>query len=149
MSLQVSWQGVISQVIHCRSQQVRAGAEGYHKSVHIVPVTAGLMESHGPSRESWDVTLLPMVPLGPSMGRVGPVRGFQGSPCWSQYRPDAKCPVAPPLTGRQARSVHSAFLAISPNLFMERNAFSAGSQRGHGLHCSSGMPSQRNKQRCE
>lgn len=61
----------------------------------------------------------------------------RGSLCWSQYRPDAECPGAPPLTGRQARSVHSAFLAISPNLFMERNVFSAGSQREHGLQSSS------------
>lgn len=78
LSLQVSWQRVISQVIHCRLQQVRAGAEGHYKSVHIAPITAGLTESHGHSRESRDVTLLPMVPLGPSMGRVGSVRRFQG-----------------------------------------------------------------------
>lgn len=44
LSLQVNWQGVISQVIHCRLQQVRAGAEGHRKSVHIAPVT---LPTHG------------------------------------------------------------------------------------------------------
>lgn len=36
-SLQVNWLGVVSQVTHCRSQQVSAGAEGHHKSAHITP----------------------------------------------------------------------------------------------------------------
>lgn len=71
LSLQVNWQGVILQVIHCRLQQVRAGAEGHHKSVHITPVTAELTESPGHSRESRDVTL-------PTHGSTGALNGKGG-----------------------------------------------------------------------